>query len=192
MNNRFLFGLLLFSLVATTVFNVYVAGTSSKDDMQAEIRSLEVEKQQALEERNELKHTLKEEDPAEIQKHHKALEEQVSTFIETVFVQNKETYQERKKKAENIMSDELVKTFFPTDVYKGKTKTSVDDVEMFIETGNLSSNHAHVLVRLEHTLHSLESDQKQVSPVFIELNVQRQKDHWIITDFKDVREEGNE
>ncbi|MCP3028777.1 hypothetical protein [Halobacillus sp. A5] len=192
MNNRFLFGLLLFSLVATTVFNVYVAGTPSKDDMQAEIRSLEVEKQQALEEKNELKHTLKEEDPAEIQKQHKALEKDVSAFIETAFVQNKETYQDRKKNAKNIMSDELVNTFFPTDVYKGETETSVDDVEVFIKTGNLGSNHAQVIVRLEHTLHSLENDQSQVSPVFIEVNVQRQKDQWIITDFKEVREERNE
>ena len=100
---------------------------------------------------------------------------QVSTFIEVAFQQDKETYQERKKKAEKVMSNDLVHTFFPTDTYKGDRKTEVDEVEIFIKTGNLTNNQASVFVRFKHTLFSLQSDQKQVSPVFLHINVHREE-----------------
>ncbi|MBM7554820.1 hypothetical protein [Thalassobacillus pellis] len=189
MNKRTLFSLFLTLLITITAFNVYVQYTSSNDKLQAEIKHLKQENQQVIKERNSLKQTVNEQDPSTIQKHHEAIVDQVNLFIKTAFVHKKETYQEQKRKAKSIMSKELVNTFFTTEIYKGDTQTSVDNVEVFIKTGNLSNNHATVLVRLTHTLYSLNSDQKQISPVFLELSVQFQDDHWVVTDFKDVRKE---
>ncbi|UOR10270.1 hypothetical protein [Halobacillus amylolyticus] len=191
MNKRTLFSLFLILLITITAFNVYVQYTASNDQLQAEIKHLKQENQQVIKERNSLKQTLNEQDPSKIQKHHEAIVDQVSLFIKTAFVHKKETYQERKKIANSIMSKELVNTFFPTEMYERETKTSVDNVEVFIKTGNLPNNHATVLVRLTHTLYSLQGDQKQVSPVFLELSVQLQEDHWVVTDFKAVRKEKN-
>ncbi|UOQ95078.1 hypothetical protein MUO14_09175 [Halobacillus shinanisalinarum] len=102
----------------------------------------------------------------------------------------KETYQERKKQAQSIMSGELINTFFPTETYKGKTKSSVDHVQIFIETGNLTSNHATALVRFHHTLHSLQNEQEQVSNVFLEIEIQLQDGRWMVMDFREATKGG--
>ena len=93
MNKRVLFSLFLILLIILTAFNVYVQFTSSNDKLQAENQHLQQENQQLITERNSLKHTLNEQDPSKIQTHYKELVKHVSSFIETAFVQNKETYQ---------------------------------------------------------------------------------------------------
>lgn len=143
-----------------------------------------------MEEKKELKKTLQKQKPADIQARYNALVKQVSTFIEVVFQQDKETYQERKKEAPKMMSNDLAATFFPTETYKGDRKTEVEEVEIYIKTGNLTNNQASVFVRFKHTLLSLQSDQKQVSPVFLHIKVHREEGHWKITDFQHVEEGG--
>ncbi|WP_079529942.1 hypothetical protein [Halobacillus hunanensis] len=184
MNKRVLFGLFLGFLIAVTGYNVYAQINASNDELQAKVKQLQANKQQILKENQELKQTLQRQHPAKIQARHRTLVDQISAFVETAFVHSKGTYQERKKQAQSIMSDELINTFFPTETYRGKTNTSIDHVQLFIETGNLTSNHATVLVRFYHTLHSLQNDQEQVSGVFLEIDVQKQDGRWRVVDFK--------
>ncbi|WP_431800074.1 hypothetical protein [Halobacillus andaensis] len=190
MNRRVLFGMFVALLIVLTSVNIYAAQTASKDDLKKKLHQSEVKNEKIMEEKTELKETLQKQEPADIQAKYDALVKQVSTFIEVAFKQNKETYQERKKEAHKVMSKDLVATFFPTDTYKGDRKTDVDEVEIFIKTGNLANNQASALVKFKHTLYSLQSDQKQVSPVFLNIKMHREKGHWMITDFQDVEEEG--
>ncbi|WP_028784617.1 hypothetical protein [Thalassobacillus devorans] len=190
MNRRILFGLFVVLLIVLTSVNIYATRTASYDDVQKRLQQLEVKNEKNMEEKTALKETLQKQEPADIQARYDALVKQVSTFIEVAFKQDKETYQERKKKANEVMSKDLAATFFPTDTYKGDRKTEVDEVEIFIQTGNLTNNQASVLVKFKHTLFSLQNDQKQVSPVFLHIKVHREEGQWKITDFQDVEEEG--
>lgn len=190
MNRRVLFGMFVALLIVLTSVNIYAEQTASNDDLQKKLHQLEVKNEKIMDEKTELKETLQKQEPADIQARYDALVKQVSTFIEVAFKQDKETYQERKKEANEVMSNDLAETFFPTSTYKGDRKTEVDEVEIFIQTGNLTNNQASVLVKFKHTLYSLQSDQKQVSPVFLRINVHREEGHWMITDFQDVEEEG--
>jgi|GEM_PF-6442552 len=190
MKRRVLFGLFVALLIILTSVNIYAAQTIANDDLQKELQQLEEKNETLMEENTELKETLKEQKPADIQARYNALVEQVSTFIEVSFQQDKETYQERKEKAKELMSNDLAATFFPTETYKGDRKTEVEEVEMYIKTGNLTNNQASVFVQFKHTLFSLQSDQKQVSPVFLHMNVYREEGQWKITDFQDVEEGG--
>ncbi|UOR12022.1 hypothetical protein [Halobacillus amylolyticus] len=191
MNKRVVFGLLLGFLITVTGFNVYTQITTSANELQTEIQRLKADKQQVLNENQELRQTIDQQNPAKIQAHHRTLVDKVNAFIETAFVHSEETYQERKKQAQSIMSDELINTFFPTETYRGETKSSVEDVQIYIETSNLISNHATVLARFHHTLHSLQNDQEQVSNVFLEIDVQRQGEQWMVMDFMEAMREGN-
>ncbi|WP_153464172.1 hypothetical protein ACJA3J_02590 [Halobacillus sp. SY10] len=190
MNRRVLFVLFVVLLIVLTSVNIYAARTASSDDLQESLHQLKVKNEKVMEEKTELEMTLQKQEPADIQARYDALVKQVSVFIEVAFTQDKETYQERKKEAHKVMSKDLAATFFPTDTYKGDRKTEADEVEIFIKTGNLTNNKASVLVKFKHTLYSLQSDQKQVSPVFLRINAHREEGHWIITDFQDVEEEG--
>ncbi|UOQ94047.1 hypothetical protein MUO14_03495 [Halobacillus shinanisalinarum] len=190
MNKRVVFILFLGFLIASTGFNVYIQVTASDDDLQAKIQQLQADKQQVLNKKQELKQIMDQQRPAKIQTHHRVLVDLVSMFVETAFVHSEETYQERKKQAQSIMSNELVNTFFPTETYKGQTKSSVDHVQLFIETGHFRSNDATVLVRFQHTLHSLQNDQEQVSKVFLEIYVHKQDGRWKVMDFKEATQEG--
>ncbi|MGR9047573.1 hypothetical protein ACQ4XT_02820 [Halobacillus faecis] len=189
MNRRILFGMFVALLIVLTSVNVYATRTASNEDLQKDLHELEVKNEKIMEEKTELKETLQQQEPADIQARYDALVKQVSTFIEVAFKQDKETYQERKKEAHKVMSKDLAATFFPTDTYKGDRKTEVDEVEIFIKTGNLTNNQASALVKFKHTLYSLQSDQQQVSPVFFNIKVHRVKGQWKITDFQDVDEE---
>ncbi|SEI13528.1 hypothetical protein SAMN05192559_11738 [Halobacillus karajensis] len=190
MNRRFLFGMFVALLVVLTSVNIYATRKASNDDLQEDLHELKVKNEKIMEEKTELEMTLQKQEPADIQARYEALVKQVSTFIEVAFKQDKETYQERKKEAHKVMSKDLATTFFPTETYKGDRKTEVDEVAIFIKTGDLTNNQASVLVKFKHTLYSLQSDQKQVSPVFLRINVHREEGHWMITDFQDVEEEG--
>ncbi|MYL29868.1 hypothetical protein GLW03_08575 [Halobacillus halophilus] len=190
MNRRVLFGLFVVLLIVLTSVNIYAAYTTTNEDRQEDLHELEVKNKKIMEEKTELELTLQTQEPADIQARYDALVKQVSVFIEVAFKHDKETYQERKKEAHKVMSKDLAATFFPTDTYKGDRKTEVDEVEIFIKTGNLTNNQASALVKFKHTLYSLQSDQKQVSPVFLRINAHREEGHWIITDFQDVEEEG--
>ncbi|REJ07921.1 hypothetical protein [Halobacillus trueperi] len=190
MNRRVLFVLFVVLLIVLTSVNIYATRQASNDDLQEGLHELEVKNEKIMEEKTELEMTLQKQEPADIQARYDALVKQVSTFIEVAFKQDKETYQEREKDAHKVMSKDLAATFFPTENYKGERKTEVDEVEIFIKTGNLTNNQASVLVKFKHTLYSLQSDQKQVSPVFLRINVHREEGQWMITDFQDVEEEG--
>ncbi|SFK48741.1 hypothetical protein SAMN04487936_11538 [Halobacillus dabanensis] len=190
MNRRVLFGMFVALLILLTSVNIYATHTASNDDLQEDMHELEVKYEEIMEEKTELKETLQAQEPADIQARYDALVKQVSTFVEVAFKQDKRTYQERKKEAHKVMSEDLAATFFPAETYKGDRKTEVDEVEIFIKTGNLTNNQASVLVKFKHALYSLQSDQKQVSPVFLRINVHREEGHWMITDFQDVEEEG--
>lgn len=190
MNKRVLFGLLVVVLLMVTVFNVYAKATASNDDLQAKITQLQAEKQKAKEENQELKQTLEQQNPADIQAHHEALMKRANRFVETAFVQQPETYPKRKEEAKDIMSDDLVEIFFPTDTYKGDTKTSVGQLQLFIETGTLHQNRATLLLRFNHMLHDVQSGEEQTSPVFLEVNAERQNGQWIMMSFKEAGKEG--
>ncbi|MFK3957906.1 hypothetical protein [Pseudalkalibacillus hwajinpoensis] len=186
MNKKIIFVLFLVVLMVITSFNIYDFQMSSNEDFQAEIQQLQHENKTISEENNKLKQLLVQKEPVEVQSQYNPLLKQISTFVKVAFVQSKETYPERKKQAEKIMSHELRNIFFPTDTYKGDTRTGVNDVHVFIEASNLTKDHATVLVRLKHTLYSLENEQKQVSPVFIEIQAQRQNEQWIVMDFTEI------
>ncbi|MYL56624.1 hypothetical protein GLW20_03790 [Virgibacillus halodenitrificans] len=190
MNRRVLFGMFVALLIVLTSVNIYATRTASNDDVQKRLKQLEVKNEKNMEEKTALKETLQKKEPADIQARYDALVKQVSTFIEVAFKQDKETYQERKKKANEVMSKDLAATFFPTDTYKGDRKTEVDEVEIFIQTGNLTNNQASVLIKFKHTLFSLQNNQKQVSPVFLHIKAHREEGQWKITGFQDVEEEG--
>ncbi|GGC97601.1 hypothetical protein GCM10007216_30480 [Thalassobacillus devorans] len=189
MNRRLLFGLFVVLLIVLTSVNIYAARTLPNDNLQEDLHHLEVKNEKIMEEKTELAMKLQTQEPADIQARYNALVKQVSSFIEVAFQQNKKTYQERKDEAHKVMSKGLAATFFPTDTYKGDRKTEVDEVEIFIKTGNLTNNQASVLVKFKHTLYSLQSEHKQVSPVFLKINVHREEGRWMITDFQDVEEE---
>lgn len=190
MNKRVLFGLLVTVLFLVTAFNVYAQTVVSDDDLQAKVTQIQEEKQKAKEENQELKQTLEKQKPADIQAHHEALMKRANRFVETAFVQQTETYPERKEEAKDIMSDDLVETFFPTDTYKGDTKTSVQQLQLFVETGTLNKNQATLLFRFNHTIHDKQSGEKQTSPIFLEVDAQRQNGQWIMTSFKEAEKEG--
>ena len=135
-------------LIILTSVNIYAAQTIANDDLQKELQQLEEKNETIMEEKKELKKTLQKQKPADIQARYNALVKQVSTFIEVSFQQDKETYQERKEKAKEVMSNDLAATFFPTDTYKGDRKTEVEEVEIYIKTGNLTNNQASVFVNL--------------------------------------------
>ncbi|ELK46173.1 hypothetical protein [Halobacillus sp. BAB-2008] len=190
MKKHVLFGLFVGLLIVLTSVNIYAIQTIANDDLQKELQQLEEKNESIMEGKKELKKTLQKQKPADIQARYNALVKQVSTFIEVSFQQDKETYQERKEKAKEVMSNDLAATFFPTDTYKGDRKTEVEEIEIYIKTGNLTNNQASVFVQFRHTLFSLQSDQKQVSPVFLHIKVHREEGQWKVTDFQDVEEGG--
>ena len=100
MKRRVLFGLFVALLIILTSVNIYAAQTIANDDLQKELQQLEEKNETIMEEKKELKKTLQKQKPADIQARYNALVKQVSTFIEVSFQQDKETYQERKEKAQ--------------------------------------------------------------------------------------------
>ncbi|UOQ95081.1 hypothetical protein MUO14_09195 [Halobacillus shinanisalinarum] len=81
MNKHVVFGLFLGFLIAMTGFNVYTQITASDEGLQAKIKHLQNDKQQVLNENQELKQTMDQQRPARIQAHHRALVDKVNLFI---------------------------------------------------------------------------------------------------------------
>ncbi|QQK77831.1 hypothetical protein HUG15_21115 [Salicibibacter cibarius] len=186
-----LFSLTLVALLIVTGVNVYsaMAGDDEEASVSHDQMQEMMEANQQLE--NEVERLENEQEmgePAAMQERQEALQETAATFVETVYTEDAETYEDRKDEAETIMQDNLHGFLFSEDEQEETDRRAIaEDVQFFVETGELNQSDATIMARFTQTYSS--GSHEDTTPTFIELDAEQQEDgSWIIQDFRDAVE----
>ncbi|AXF56850.1 MULTISPECIES: hypothetical protein [Bacillaceae] len=185
-----LFAIALVAIFAVTGVNVYSVmadddkATFSNEQMQEMMDA----NQQLESEITRLQNEQEMEEPAAMQERQEALQATAETFVQTVYTEEAESYENRKDEAEAIMQDNLHEFLFPADEQEKTEQRAIpEDVQFFVETGELNQQEATIMARFSHT-YSTNSDE-DTTATFIELDAEQQEDGaWIIQDFRDAVE----
>ncbi|SDI43470.1 hypothetical protein [Natribacillus halophilus] len=190
-----LFSLTLVALLVVTGVNVYSAmagddeGESVSHDQMQEMMQAN---QQLENEVERLENEQEMEEPAAMQERQEALQEALqetaATFVETVYTEDAETYEDRKDEAETIMQDNLHGFLFSEDEQEETENRAIaEDAHFFAETGELNQSEATIMARFTQTYSTGSAEDSTLT--FIELDAEQQEDgSWIIQDFRDAVE----
>ncbi|MBB6449854.1 cell division protein FtsB [Geomicrobium halophilum] len=185
-----LFAIALVAILAVTGVNVY---SVMADDDEATFSNEQMQEvmdanQQLESEITRLQNEQEMEEPAAMQERQEALQATAETFVQTVYTEEASSYENRKDEAEPIMQDDLHEFLFPADEQEETEQRAIpEDVQFFVETGELNQPEATIMARFSHT-YSTSSDE-DTTATFIELDAEQQEDGaWIIQDFRDAVE----
>ncbi|MYL22020.1 hypothetical protein GLW04_19280 [Halobacillus litoralis] len=112
---------------------------------------------------------------------------QANLFVDLVYVQKVDGYQERKDEAKNVMNEELQERYFPADEYNQNSMESrILSDKYYIENMDMNQQEVDVLMEIKHEINYVESGKKDESHMFIRVNFERQDERWIATNIEDL------
>ncbi|MFC5714388.1 hypothetical protein ACFPU1_16705 [Thalassorhabdus alkalitolerans] len=123
------------------------------------------------------------------------IEQVVTTFVNTVYVENEEGYQERKEEARSIMNENMHHYLFPSEENaQDDLRAYVSDLAVYVEVDSIRNEHTNqqVLTTFTHTIEYLSNGQRNQSQTFLQVEVSREDGEWIITNFHDAANESPE
>lgn len=113
--------------------------------------------------------------------------EQANLFVDLVYVQKVDGYQERKSEAENVMNEEMQDRYFPSDQYNQTTMESkVINDSYYIENMDMNQKKVDVLIEIDHEIDYLESNDKDESTTFIRVTFEKEKEQWTAIKIEDL------
>ncbi|QDI92023.1 hypothetical protein HUG15_02360 [Salicibibacter cibarius] len=192
-----LFTIALVAIIAVTGINVYSVMAGDDEEATVSINQMQevIDANEQLEsEVSRLENEQEMEEPAAMQERQEALQATAETFVQTVYTEEAESYDDRKDEAEPIMQDDLHDFLFPEDDQdETKHRAIPEDIQFFVESGELNQPEATIMARFTQTYSAGSED--DTTATFIELDAEQQDDGtWIIQDFRDAVEsmEGDE
>lgn len=112
---------------------------------------------------------------------------QANLFVDLVYVQKVDGYQERKDGAKNVMDEELQERYFPSDEYNQTSMESrILSDKYYIENMDMNQQEVDVLMEIKHEINYVESGKKDESHMFLRVTFERQDEQWIATNIEDL------
>ncbi|MYL39830.1 hypothetical protein [Halobacillus litoralis] len=112
---------------------------------------------------------------------------QANLFVDLVYVQKVDGYQERKDEAKNVMDEELQERYFPSDEYNQTSMESrILSDKYYIENMDMNQQEVDVLMEIKHEINYVESGKKDESHMFLRVTFERQDEQWIATNIEDL------
>ena len=113
--------------------------------------------------------------------------EQANLFVDLVYIQKVDGYQERKSEAENVMNEEMQDRYFPSDQYNQTTMESkVINDSYYIENMDMNQKKVDVLIEIDHEIDYLESNDKDKSTTFIRVTFEKEEEQWTAIKIEDL------
>ncbi|QHT48443.1 hypothetical protein M662_18770 [Bacillus sp. SB49] len=115
------------------------------------------------------------------------LQSQAKLFVNLVFVQKIEGYQQRKDQAAGVMSEALQERYFPADEFnQNNVESKLLSEEYYIQNMDANQKEIDVLIEVEHEIDYLETGKKDKSKMFLRVHFVYEEDAWIATDIEDL------
>lgn len=184
---KFYFLLLVIVILGLTGFNIYL---NSRGDIAIEKGKLITQNQQQKSEINKLLKQNEELQPSAQEQERRQIIDTASKFIETAYVQKEDGFDERKKTAQSLMTEDLFKRFYPSDnFYQKNIETDIEQPGLFLQTKYPEEKHANMIAHFKHELHEKQNNTTQKTKIYIEILLEKKDNKWMVTDLKDIYSE---
>lgn len=187
MNNlklgKYIFAVVMIILL---VFNIYAlffyenSAADENEELTTQNKELKKQVKEYKDKQKNISNTAREQ-------HYEDLTSKADQFMELIFTQKPEGYQERKDAAKDFFSDDLMKKYFSPDEYTNDDMTSeVDDKQLFIEEMDKRQEKAHVIAKVRHKEINNIKDKTNKREVYTRITFERDGENWEATSSKNI------
>ncbi|MYL43963.1 hypothetical protein [Virgibacillus salexigens] len=121
------------------------------------------------------------------EQHYEDLINQANLFVKLAYVVKQDGYEQRKNEASNVMNDELIERFYPSDTFfQEQVETNIKNEKFYVEKLEPNQKKVDVVIEMEHEMDYLQTDQLDKSKLFVRVTFENTKDKWIATKVEDI------
>ncbi|PEZ02513.1 MerR family transcriptional regulator [Bacillus sp. AFS018417] len=180
-----LFIALAIVIVGVTILNVYLSTKSMSDGKE---KQLKLSNELLTNQNEDLKKRLDKVLPSAQEQQRREYLSTVETFIQLSFYREKEGYNERKEQARNIMSEELLQQFYPTDKYElGDTyKTKPTEMKFYLQENDPDKEEVQVLAEFINVTTDPSQNREEKINNVLRVTAKKEKDKWQVTNVEEL------
>lgn len=177
----------IYFLIGITVLNIYLyiqQKNKAKDITKIQNENVELKKDNEI-----MKEKVKLFSPTERELYYQSMIKSTKTFIYSAYVQQSGDYKKRREDAKEIMSNELLDRFFPTDTtYQDQIKTTIFNDQYFVQELQPDQDQVDVIVNFDHELDYIKTGNVDKNQIYVMVTFQREGDKWIAVEVQDIDE----
>ncbi|MGM0924647.1 MAG: hypothetical protein ACQEWW_26265 [Bacillota bacterium] len=172
-------------LIALLVVNIFFY-TENKKEAKA-INDVKEENIELEQDNENMKNRVELFSPTGREQHYNKMIEDAKIFMQSAYVQNIEGYEERREKAKEIMSRELLERYFPADTtYQDQITTTINNDQYFVEELQPDQKRIQVVVKFNHEMKYVKTGNIDKSQLFAMITFEKEADKWIAKKVEDV------
>ncbi|MDM5185931.1 MerR family transcriptional regulator [Bacillus sp. DX4.1] len=182
---KVLFIALAIIVAGVTILNVYLSTKSMSDGNE---KQLKLSNEFLTRQNEDLKKRLDKVLPSAQEQQRREYLSTVETFIQLSFHREKEGYNERKKQAKNIMSEELLQQFYPTDKYElGDTyKTKPTEMKFYLQENDPDKDEVQMLAEFINVTTDPSQNREEKLNNVLRVTAKKEKDTWQVTNVEEL------
>lgn len=173
---------ILIGLLAINTFLFFQNRSEAEEMKKVEEENLELKK-----ENENLQTRVEMFSPTGREEHYNTMVKDAKAFVNSAYVQQKEGYKERKERAKQIMSRDLLERYFPADTtYQEQVITRISNDQYFIQELKPDQKTIDVIVKFEHELEYISTGNVDKSEIFALIKFKKEGDKWVAKEVQDV------
>jgi hypothetical protein len=186
-NRKIWFITLAIIIAGVTCLNIYLSSKISNDNKEEQLKATN---QILIDKNKELKNKLDNLLPSAQEQQRREYLTTVEEFIKLSFHREKDGYVEKKKnKAKEIMNEEILKQFYPTENYQlpEEYKSVPSDMNFYLKEHNQDESTVNVLAEFKNTTTDSVKKWKKKTSVVLKVTVKKKKnDKWLVQSIEEL------
>lgn len=184
-HRKLIFIVLIVLVAAVTAFNIYL---NMNIHHKGKVHQLKNENQALKEENQSLKKAIQQTTPSAQEKQRRAYMSVVEHFIQVAYVQKKDGYEKRMNEARQLMTDDLLKRFYPSSAFQGDGRftTTPKDITVYLSTHEPFAKKIEAIVTFTQSIQYHDKKDTEDTRSVLQVTVEKKHDQWIVTGLKEI------
>jgi hypothetical protein len=184
-NRKIWFITLAIIIAGVTCLNIYLSSKISNDNKEEQLKATN---QILIDKNKELKNKLDNLLPSAQEQQRREYLTTVEEFIKLSFHREKDGYVERKNKAKEIMNEEILKQFYPTENYQlpEEYKSVPSDMNFYLKEHNQDESTVNVLAEFKNTTTDSVKNGRKKTSVVLKVTVKKENDKWFVQSIEEL------
>jgi hypothetical protein len=165
--------------------NIYLSRKCSNDNKEEQLKATN---QILIDKNKELKNKLDNLLPSAQEQQRREYLTTVEEFIKLSFHREKDGYVEKKIKQKEIMNEEILKQFYPTENYQlpEEYKSVPSDMNFYLKEHNQDESTVNVLAEFKNTTTDSVKKMEEKTSVVLKVTVKKENDKWLVQSIEEL------
>jgi hypothetical protein len=185
-NRKIWFITLAIIIAGVTCLNIYLSSKISNDNKEEQLKATN---QILIDKNKELKNKLDNLLPSAQEQQRREYLTTVEEFIKLSFHREKRWICGKKKnKAKEIMNEEILKQFYPTENYQlpEEYKSVPSDMNFYLKEHNQDESTVNVLAEFKNTTTDSVKKMEEKTSVVLKVTVKKENDKWLVQSIEEL------